>query len=175
MRRWLTKQGIAAAVLLTVVGCGKPRTPASQQPPPPPKPAIAHEIAETTVRFADPKGRWKFQVQADRVEAATVHGPYEMSPARARYDEVGRPPVTMSARRAHVDEAARRVTFEGDVQVDAAAWRLQADRVEYDLKSGEVLASGRTKWVLTEGSTLTPQPPGSAGLPADRVEGVPPA
>jgi lipopolysaccharide export system protein LptA len=82
-----------------------------------------------------------------------------MSPAKARYDEVGRPPVTMSSKHAHIDESAHRATFEGDVQVDSATWRLQADRVEYDLKTGEVVASGRTKWLFTEGSAPTPQPP----------------
>jgi hypothetical protein len=150
----------AAAAVVTLFGCG--RAPAQvRQPPPPPKPAVSHEIAGTTVRFADPKGRWTFEVRADRVEAETVHGPYEMRPARARYDELGKPPVTMSAQRAHVDEQARRVTFEGEVLIASPAWRLHADRVDYDLKTGKVVASGQTKWVSTEGATPTAQPPSS--------------
>ncbi len=139
----------AAVALLALAGCGRPSAPAPQKAPPaPPMPAATHEIAESTVRFADPKGRWKYEVQADRVEAATVHGPYEMTPARARYDELGKPPVTMAAKRAHVDEEARRVVLEGDVHIASPTWRLDADRAEYDLKTGKVVATGRTKWVF---------------------------
>ncbi len=151
-----------AAVLLAFCGCGKPRAPAPEKTAAQPKPVAAHEISESTIMFSDPKGRWKLAVQAKRVEAATVHGPYDMSPATARYDEVGKPPVTMSARRAHIDEAAHRAVFEGAVRVSSATWRLEADRVDYDLKTGEVVATGNTKWVFTEGSAPALQPP-SAG------------
>jgi LPS export ABC transporter protein LptC len=150
----------AVVVLLTLAGCGRPRTPPREQPPP--KPAVTHEIAETTIRFADPKGRWTFSLEADRVEAVTVHGPYDMTPAKGRYEEVGQPLVTMSAQRAHVDEAARRVVLEGNVRIASPTRGMQADRVDYDLNTGKVVATGRTKWTLNEGSTLTPQAP-SAG------------
>ncbi len=148
----------AAVALLALVGCGRPPTPPPARPPS--KPAFTHEIAETTFRFADPKGRWTFSLQADRVEAATVHGPYDMTPAKGRYEEVGQPAVTMSAQRAHVDETARHVVLEGDVRVASPTWGLQADRVDYDLNTGKVVATGRTKWVFTEGS-LAAQPPSS--------------
>jgi LPS export ABC transporter protein LptC len=146
----LTRLGVAAVALITLLGCGRSRTPANPQPPPPPKSATAHEIAKTTIKFADPQGRWTLQLEADRAEAVALRGPYNMSPARARYDEEGRPSVTISAKRAHVDEDARRVTFEGDVRIDSATWRLQADRAEYDLNTGKVAATGHTKWTLAE-------------------------
>ncbi len=145
----LLKRVITAALLLTIVGCGTSRTPVVSQAPPPPTPIAAHEIAETSIKLADPKGRWLFQVEADRVEAATVHGPFDMSPARARYDEKEKPPIIMSAKQAHVDEAANRVIFEGNVDIASPTWRLQADRVVYNLDTGEVEATGRTKWALT--------------------------
>jgi LPS export ABC transporter protein LptC len=153
---------IAAVSFLALAGCGRPRPPAPEQTAPPPKPGVGHEIEETTMRFADPKGRWKFEVKAERVEAATVHGPYAMTPATARYDEPGKPSVTMSAKRARVDEQARRVVLEGDVTVASPTWRLQADRVEYHLNSGQVAASGDTKWVFAEGSGAAAQSPSSA-------------
>jgi LPS export ABC transporter protein LptC len=150
----------AVLVLCALAGCGGPRASVQRETPPPaPKPAATHEIAETTIRFTDPKGKWKFQVKADRVEAATIHGPYDMTPATARYDEVSRPPVTMVAKHAHVDEDARRVVFEGDVHIASQEWRLDADRVEYDLKTGKVVASGRTKWVFAGESVLAPRSP----------------
>jgi len=151
--------GLASMAFFALAGCGHSRPPVRPAAPPEPKPAVAHEIKETTVRFADPKGRWRFEVKAERVEAATVHGPYDMTPAAARYDEPGKPSVTMTAKRARVDEAARRVVLEGDVSVASPTWRLDADRVEYDLKTGKVAASGHTKWVLAEGATPATQSP----------------
>lgn len=106
-------------------------------------------------------------MKAERVEAATVHGPYDMTPATARYDEPGKPSVTMTAKRAHVEEEARRVVLEGDVAVTSPSWRLEADRVEYDLKTGKVAASGHTKWVFAEGATPATQ------SPSPRKEGEP--
>jgi len=159
MRAALTRS-LVVTVFLTLAGCGRTRAALRQEsPPPPPKPAAAHEIVETTVRFADPKGRWKFQLQADRVEAATMHGPYDMTPAKGRYDELGKTPVTISAKHAHVDEETRRVNFEGDVHVESAAWRLRADRLDYDLNTGKVFASGQTKSVFVGESAPGPQPP----------------
>jgi LPS export ABC transporter protein LptC len=158
---------LGSIAFLALAGCGRSRPPVRPPAPPEPKPAVAHEIEETTVRFADPKGRWRFEVKAERVEAATVHGPYDMTPAAARYDEPGKPSVTMTSKRARVDEAARRVVLEGDVSVTSPSWRLEADRVEYDLKTGKVAASGHTKWVFAEGSAPTAQSPFS------RKEGKP--
>jgi LPS export ABC transporter protein LptC len=159
--------GLASIALVALAGCGRSHAPVRPAAPPEPKPAVAHEIEETTVRFADPKGRWRFEVRADKVEAATVHGPYDMTPATARYEEPGRPSVNMVAKRAQVDEAARRVVLEGDVAVTSPSWRLEADRVEYDLKTGKVAASGHTKWVFAEGATPATQSPSS------RKEGKP--
>jgi Lipopolysaccharide-assembly, LptC-related len=154
-----TRPGARLAGLLlslALAGCGRPPAPTPSQPPP--KPAVTHQIAETTIRFADPKGRWTFSLEADRVEAATIHGPYDMAPARGRYEEKGRAPVTLSADRAHVDEAARRVVLEGNAKISSPAWGMQADRVDYDLRTGEVVATGRTKWVFTEGPPAAQSP-----------------
>ena len=74
-----------------------------------------------------------------------MHGPYTLAPARARYEEVGRRPALMSAERALIDQESRRVVFEGEVRISSGGWTLEADRVEYDLDSGEVVATGRTK------------------------------
>ncbi|MFB3883237.1 MAG: LPS export ABC transporter periplasmic protein LptC [Armatimonadota bacterium] len=136
--------------LLALGGCGRPRAPVRERATPQPerKPAAVHEIEQTAMRFADPKGRWTLEVKADRVEAVTVHGPYDMTPASARYSEKDKPSVTMVAKHAHIDESARRVSFDGNVVIASPTWRLEAERVVYDLNSGKVEASGRTKWTL---------------------------
>jgi hypothetical protein len=115
----------------------------------------AHEIEKSTIRLADPQGRWTFEVESERAEAAGIHGPYVLTPAKGRYDEKGREPVLMSADRARVDEGARRVLLEGRVRVVSGGWGMETDRLDYDLGTGKVVASGRTKWTLTESPLQT--------------------
>jgi len=121
------------------------RAPAAEEP------AASQEIEKSKVKVVDPGGRWTFQAESERVEARSVHGPYTLTPARARYEEVGRPPALMSAERARIDQESRRVVFEGEVRISSGGWTLEADRAEYDLDSGEVVATGRTKWTFAEG------------------------
>jgi len=151
--------GMAAALVVSA-GCGSPPPPAAEKAsapsaasaPAPEEPAPSLEIEESKVTVVDPGGRWTFQAEAERMEAGSVHGPYTLTPARARYEEVGRPPALMSAERAQIDQESRRVVFEGEVRINSGGWTLEADRAEYDLDSGEVVATGRTKWTFSEGS-----------------------
>jgi len=147
--------------LAAILGCGgKASAPAPPEAETPPQ--VSHEIVESTVTVVDPEGRWRFEVEADHVSADNVHGPYRLEPARARYEETGRPPVKISAESAQVDQEARQVIFEGNVQIVSEAWRLQADQIQYDLDSGEVVGTGRTKWVLVEDRNTAAEPPLSA-------------
>ncbi|HUU54254.1 MAG TPA: LPS export ABC transporter periplasmic protein LptC [Armatimonadota bacterium] len=151
--------GMAAALVVSA-GCGSPPPPAAEKAsapsaasaPAPEEPAPSLEIEESKVTVVDPGGRWTFQAEAERMEAGSVHGPYTLTPARARYEEVGRPPALMTADKAQIDQESRRVVFEGDVRISSGGWTLEADRAEYDLDSGEVVATGRTKWTFSEGS-----------------------
>ena len=156
--RQLTKPIWLSLCLLTCLGCGRrpspPVTPPEETAPGP----TSHELGESTITVVDPEGRWTFQVQAQRVEAASVDGPYDLEPADCRYDEPGRPPVLMRAARARLDKKAENVILEGDVSISSGAWVLEADRVEYDLNAGKVVAPGRTKWAFTEGPTAGREP-----------------
>jgi hypothetical protein len=159
MRRSLTTVLLLLGVsgLLGLAGCGGGPSPAvPEQPQPAEEPAdeepreaepvASHEILGSTIRMADPKGRWTFRAEADRIEAESIHGPYTLEPARAVYEEVGKAPVQMTADRARVDEESLRAVFEGDVVVASeGGWRMEAPRVEWDLDTGEVVATGQTK------------------------------
>ena len=155
----LLLMGMVAALVVSA-GCGSPPPPAAEKAsapsaasaPAPEEPAPSLEIEESKVKVVDPGGRWTFEAEAERMEAGSVHGPYTLTPARARYEEVGRPPALMSAERAQIDQESRRVVFEGEVRISSGGWTLEADRAEYDLDSGEVVATGRTKWTFSDGS-----------------------
>ncbi len=151
---------LSCAALLPFEGCGSappPAAPQAQRQRVSAEPAASHEIAGSEVKLVDPEGRWKFHLEAEQVEAASIHGPYALEPATARYEQIGRAAVLMSADRAQVDESARRVALAGNVRITSGAWELEADRAEYNLDSGEVVATGRTKWTFVE-------------LPRDRTE-----
>ncbi len=154
MRRLLASALLCISVssLLGLSGCGgrpSPTTgeeaPAAEEPPAA-EPAVSHEILGSTITIVDPKGRWTFRAEADRIEAESIHGPYALEPARAVYEEEGKAPVRMTANHARVDENSRRAVFEGDVVVAMeGGLRLEAPRVECNLDTGEVVATGRTK------------------------------
>ena len=115
----------------------------------------AHEMRGSTITVVDPEGRWRFEAKAETVEAAGVEGPYTLRPAKCRYEAAGAPPVLMTAARAEVDKQARRLVLEGEVRISAGAWSLEAERVEYDLQAGEVVAPGRTKWTFNRDQVAT--------------------
>jgi len=136
--------------LLGFVGCGPRLTgpPAANEETTSPPPT-SHEIGESTIRVVDPKGRWTFEAQAQLIEADSVAGPYVLEPADCRYQEHGKPPIVMRAARAHLDEQAKYLILESNVWISSGAWVLEAERVEYDLSAGEVVALGQTKWTFT--------------------------
>jgi lipopolysaccharide assembly outer membrane protein LptD (OstA) len=138
--------------LLGLAGCGGPpsRDVPEQQPAvekePDTEPAASHEILGSTIRIVDPEGRWVFRAEADRIEAESIDGPYALESARAVYEEAGKAPVSMTANQARVDLASRRAVFEGEVTIASEDWRVEGvDRAEYDLDTGQVVATGRTK------------------------------
>jgi hypothetical protein len=162
MRRWIDKAALLVlAALVVCAGCGNPPPPApvveqapapEEQAPAPEEPVPSLEVEESKVKVVDPGGRWTFEAEAERMEAESVHGPYTLAPARARYEEVGRPPALMSAERAQIDQESRRVVFEGKVRISSGGWVVEADRTEYDLDSGEVVVTGNPKWRFSEGA-----------------------
>jgi len=60
-----------------------------------------------------------------------------------------------------VNKQTQRVHLEGSVQISSGGWLLEAERVDYDLNTGKVVAPGRTK--LTLGSKIVPKSPDVAG------------
>jgi len=108
-------------------------------------PEGSHELKGMTVSVADPEGRWTFELKAESGTGKSLHGPWELRDTRGTYEEEGRPTISMSSRHAYLDEEAQHVSFDGDVVVASEGWRLDADQVEYDLATGEVVAASRTK------------------------------
>ena len=137
------------AAVIVVGGCGG--GPSATGPPneePPPHRPDSVTLGESVIRVASPSGDWKFEAWSDRAEATTMEGPYVLSPMEGRYEHKDRPPVLMRADRAEVDKAEGRVKLDGSVWVASGAAQLEADRVEYDLRTGKVVAEGRQKWTL---------------------------
>ena len=138
--------GIARGLLISLVlaaacasGCGR-----RAQPPPepaPPKPEVsALTMGGSVITVVDPQGRWKFEARSPHVEADGLEGPFRLAPAECRYQERGRSPVLMTAEEAQVDKAAQRVLLTGKVRITYGTLSLAADRVEYDLQQGKVVA-----------------------------------
>jgi hypothetical protein len=168
MRRLLTSVLLSICVsgLLGLYGCGGPPSPVppeeapTAEEPPEADPAVSHEILGSTITIVDPQGRWTFRAEADRIEAESMHGPYELKPARAVYEVEGKAPVRMTANHAWVDEDSRWAVFEGDVVVAMeGGWRLETPRLEYDLDSGEVVAADGTKQTATDRPHSAPKSP----------------
>ncbi|MBN1460535.1 MAG: hypothetical protein JXA57_13460 [Armatimonadetes bacterium] len=139
---------------ISVAGCSRSPAPSEssaiepaggqveQQTEPPPE--GSHELKGMTVSVADPEGGWTFDLKAASGTGESLHGPWELQGTQGTYETEGRPPILMSATRAHLDEEAQHVSFDGDVVLESQGWRLAADHVEYDLATGEVVATGQT-------------------------------
>lgn len=135
-------------IAFAAVGCAR-RPPPAPPPPTPAAPAAPSlELGGSVIRIADPKGRWRFVARSAKVKATGVDGPYDLTPADARYEEPGKEPVLMRAARADVNKQTQRVHLEGSVQISSGGWLLEAERVDYDLNTGKVVAPGRTKLTL---------------------------
>ena len=135
--------------LLLTGGCGGP--PSIPEPPREEKRVKVPQSLEmggSVMRMAAPEGGWKFEARSKRAMAPTIDGPYVLMPMEGRYEAKNKPPVLMRADRAEVDEAEKRVTLLGSVWVSFGRLQLEADRVEYDLATGKVVAEGRTKWAI---------------------------
>ena len=136
--------------LLLAGGCGgRPPTPAPPEEETPAKGPESVAITGSVVRMAAPDGEWTFEAKSDRATAG-MDGPYVLTPMEGRYEREGRPPVLMRADRAEVGRGANRVNLEGSVWVRYSGSQLEADRVEYDLRTGKVVAEGRTKWTFAD-------------------------
>lgn len=137
--------------LLLAGGCGgRPPTPAPPKEETPAKGPESVAMTGSVIRVAAPDGEWTFEARSERGTAAGMEGPYVLAPMEGRYEREGRPPVLMRADRAEVDKGANRVNLTGSVWVRYSGSQLEADRVEYDLGTGKVVAEGRTKRTATE-------------------------
>jgi hypothetical protein len=134
--------------LLPLLAGGCARRPA-EAPQPPSESATAPftsaDIERPVIRLNDPDGKWEFEARSDHVEMSGAEGPFVLRPAECRYQRPGEPPVLMTADRAWIDRVAQRLELEGSVTISYADWRLETERVDYDLKTGEVVARGQTK------------------------------
>jgi lipopolysaccharide assembly outer membrane protein LptD (OstA) len=106
----------------------------------------------STITVDDPAGRWHLDATSPHVVAAGIGGPFRLEPATCRYQQQGHPPVLMRAATAVVDKAASRLALKGKVHVVYGALTLEAERIEYDLKRGEVVAGDRTKLTYAQPS-----------------------
>jgi hypothetical protein len=128
-----------AAMLL---GCSERGSPPDAQTVPATRPRPSHEIEDSTLTMRDPAGRWTFHVAAERVEAASVEGPYELEAPECRYEKVGETPMLMAADRAQFDRASACVTLLGNARIWSDTWQLEDERIQYDLTTGEVVVGG---------------------------------
>jgi hypothetical protein len=153
----------ALIVLLAVCGCGRGRGPDTEE-----KPAVAPRTPSvrfggSVIRIEDPKGRWTFEARSASVIAQSSEGPFSLSPADAIYQEKGQQPVHMSAKSADVQKQAGRVILQGSVVITFDNWRLDADRVSYDLNTGKVVSPGHTKVTYLPEGAQQSRPPGGGG------------
>jgi hypothetical protein len=158
MRLATVKWGLLVLlVLVSPLGCGgktKTRPPEDERLP---TSAVGEmQMGGSVIRVADPEGKWRFEARSERIEAEGVDGPYRLHPAECRYEEKGRPPVLMRSESARLDKGAKRVLLTGKVRISYETWSLDAERVEYDLKGGKVVASGQTKLTYGEGKLERP-------------------
>lgn len=144
---WLLAAALALAVL---AGCSRAPAPPPEDDAPPSSAVTQMQMGGSVIRIADPEGKWRFEAHSENIEAEGLEGPYQLHPARCWYWVEDRPPAEMQADRAHLDKAEQRILLEGNVRITYQNWSLAADRVEYDLGEGKVVASGRTKWNYEE-------------------------
>jgi LPS export ABC transporter protein LptC len=150
---------VLASCMLGILGCGRTH----QEPPlleAPTTPTPSHEIARSKITMSDPEGQWNLEATAQRIEAASVSGPYELVGAECRYEPVDVPAIFMSADRASLDEDMARLTMEGNVSIRSTTWQLEGERIEYDLDTREVVSDERTKLTLVRDGAADPAPIG---------------
>ena len=134
--------------LLPLLAGGCARRPAPEPQPPSesaPAPFTSADMERPVIRLSDPDGEWEFEARSDRGEISEAGGSFLLRPAECRYQRAGEAPVLMTADQARIDNAAQRLELEGSVTISYADWLLETERVEYDLKTGEVVAGVRTK------------------------------
>ena len=135
--------------LLPLLAGGCARRPVEAPQPPSesaPPPFIGGDMERSVIRLSDPDGEWEFEARSDHVEMLGAEGPFILRPAECRYQRPGEAPVLMTADQAWIDKVGQRLELEGSVTVSYGDWLLETERLEYDLKTGEVVARGRTKW-----------------------------
>jgi lipopolysaccharide export system protein LptA len=138
---------MAAILLFALSGCGRHAAPKEEK-----KTSLAPTSFRTQgseVKISDPKGEWTFTAQTKEMDAASKDGPYLMTQANAIYHKIGQPTVKMRADRIELDQRLERVVLTGAVRLQTQAMMVEGERFQYDLKTGKVVATGRTKWSIT--------------------------
>ncbi len=146
---------IFALLALTALGgCasrGTPGTSATEARERPPAAPTATTMQHSTVKVSDPQHQWSFEGVARQVTQTGTAGPYDMVDVRGTYKKAGDPPVHMWAQRIRLDKQRNTMVLQGKVKVVGGAVTVEGDRIEYNLKTGEVVASSQTKWTFAPG------------------------
>jgi LptA/(LptD N-terminal domain) LPS transport protein len=149
VRRLLVIVALALLTPALLAGCTRPR-PSQVGPGKPKAPALptSTTLENTTVKLADPAGKWTFDAVAKTATTAGAKGPYDMTEADGVCRRPGEPPAYLHARRLHLDQQRQHVTLEGAVRVVSGGLTVEGDRIEYDLKTGKVVGAPRTNWTF---------------------------
>lgn len=147
---WLVCALLAPALL---AGCSRPRTPqVGPDKPKPPALPTSTTLENTTVKLADPAGKWTFDATAKSATTAGARGPYDMTEADGVCRRPNEPPAYVRAHRLHLDQERQQITLEGGVRVISGGLTVEGDRIEYDLKTGKVVGAPRTNWTFSPGA-----------------------
>ena len=142
-------RAILALALLALAGCGRPGTPRPRAPKEdPPETPVATKMTNSTVRIADPKGKWTLEVRSKTMDAPREEGPYHLTEVEGQLQQPGQPSVKLKADRAVVDKQAERMAMQGAVRITRPGIVLEGERITYDLKTGKVLADAPTKTTI---------------------------
>lgn len=159
----MTRQAWALALAaIALAGCARrPPPPQPAAGPQPPKP-VAQALPEARISvgevyFADPQGKWQVSTKADQIHVVGEPQRAELTGVEGALEEVGRVTLQASAKRAVVYFEQKRIVFEGDARSQwpptpraagpaASGGTLQAQRIEWDMRSRQVRAEGQVRF-----------------------------
>ncbi len=148
---------LALLALAVLAGCGRRGVRGvedKEKSEPPPRP-MRTTLENAEIAVADPGGAWTFAATAKQITNRKARGPYEMMEAKGVYrrpkEKPKQEPVHLSAQHLQLDQERQWVTLQGGVRIESGPALLEGERMEYNLKTGEVIAPRQTKLTLTPG------------------------